>query len=212
MTFQKPIIDHPNNCNLFFYNRNLAVLLLESQHCTDGETFDYSFFIPFPLAPFDIVGHTNSFGFGNSCHEGKQKLTISRASMQIFLLEENIHTQTSQLSGKHQCINGVSSKTGYTLGNNGVDLPGTAILDHTKKICAVSGTCAGCSSVGIDIDQLGVVVLGYQIGVVADLGNKAVILLFSLCRNTAVCGNALFKWTGLRLFLRKYYRQVSFFV
>ena len=129
--------------------------------------------------------------------------------MQIFFFKIYINSKAAELSCENQGVNGVATETGYALGYDGIDFPGSAILDQSQEICAVPSACARGAPVGIYVHQLSIIVSLYQLCIVADLGCKAVALFLGLCRNTAVCCHAPFRRALLRLCPWKYHRQVS---
>lgn len=129
--------------------------------------------------------------------------------MQIFLLEININPKVTKFSGEYQGVHGIATKTGNAFCDDGIDLPGTAIIYQSEKVSAVSCSGAGCASICIYVHQYGIGILFYQLGVITDLRYEAVVLFFGLCRNTAVCGDPPFRWTLRRLRPWMYHRYVS---
>lgn len=74
--------------------------------------------------------------------------------MQVFFFKININSKAAEFSCEHQSVNGISPEAGYALGYDGINFPGSAVLNQPKKVGAVSCSCAGSTSVGISVGQL----------------------------------------------------------
>ena len=129
--------------------------------------------------------------------------------MQIFFFKKYINPKGAEFSCEDQRIHRVAPKAGNALGDDGIDLSGSAIIHQPEEVGAVSCSGAGGSSVCVYVHQHRIGIFFYQLCVIADLRRKAVVLFFSLCGYTAVGGNSSFRWTLLCHRPWVYHRYVS---
>ena len=129
------------------------------------------------------------FGFllRQGCHDCHQNFSLGIQCIDILLLEEHRDVHVFQLTRIFQAIDGVSGKTADRLGKNHIDLSSFAVLDHPVEAFSLGCVGAGNTVVGIDLNHLPFGITFDVVGVMLDLHLVAGLLLFILCRNTAVC-------------------------
>ena len=104
----------------------------------------------------------------------------------MFLLEVDINAQVPQFAGIEERVHGVATKPGHALGNDLIHQPRTAVLHEPQELRSVLHLGAGDAPVGVNAYKLAGRIPGEDLGVVADLGGKAVELLILAAGHPAV--------------------------
>ena len=167
--------------------------------------------------PADTGRGILALGLGEGAVDGDEELTFRVDGIDILLLEDDRNPEATELTGVVQGIHRISGEAGDRFGKNHIDLALPALTDHTQKVFALTGRCAGLALIGEDVHHCPVGVrhdllriVGFLIFVAVELllavgghtaigRNSQVFLLFQFLCRFLFCGDDNHFWSGLVL-------------
>lgn len=162
--------DAPDDLRFFRDDSQLTVLPAVAQHeVSPGNAFFEVSFHP----PLLVFAGGEAFLLGITCQDGKHQFTVSGGGVDGLFFKINADAQFLQLPYRFQKGHGISGKPGYGLGDDVIDLSGTAVGEHPLEILpAVSG--AGLGFVGVNAHILPAVMVADVGAVMIHLGRQGV--------------------------------------
>ena len=106
-----------------------------------------------------LNGSIHDFAFGmafflcKGSHEGEHHFAFGVKGIQPFRLKKDTDRMRKgeQFTDVSYAVHDISGKTGYALGNDEVDFPFLAVLDHQFKLVTVLQGSAGDTFIRIDL-------------------------------------------------------------
>ena len=153
----------------------------------------------------------------SDCANGEQRqhdLAVPGQRVDVFLLEPDFDAQFLEMADGFQKVDRVPGESRYALGEDDVDLPGLAVVEHSLEFRTFRRAGSADALIGVDARVLPFRVLLDQLRVVAYLRGKGVVKPFGLHGHAGVCRH-LFprrKSLDLRLYLCDFRHGITPFV
>ena len=146
------IEDASNDLRFFRDNSQLTILTTVAQHEeSPGNAFFKVSFHP----PLLVFAGGEAFLLSITCQDGKQQLSVSGGGVDGLFFKINADTQFFQLPYRFQKGHGIPGKPGYGLGDNVIDLSGTAVGEHPLEVLpTVPGAGFGFVHKNADFDTM----------------------------------------------------------
>lgn len=156
------------------------------------------------LTPFDPLRGPSAFFLGNGGHDGQPQLRITVQSVDVVIHKDNAHTQLLQLTGIGDAVQCISGETGYFLGHNQIQFPVFGAGNHPMKGFPLFRSSSGQPFICKHLEKLPFLVALDVLAEIALLALKGIGLILIVRRNTAVCGDPLFRLLESALLIHQF--------
>lgn len=140
----------------------------------------------------DVLAHGLAFLLGKARHDRKENLSLSVQRVYGLLFKIDRDVLVLELPDVLEAVEGVSGKSADGLGDDHVDVPGHALVDHAVKFIPLFGIGTGYPIISINSSQFPIRMIVNVGGVVLNLRFVAGGLLVVVGRNPAISSHTTF--------------------
>ena len=156
------------------------------------------------LAPFDPLRGPSTFLLGNGGHDSQPQLRITVQGVDVVIHKDNAHTQLLQFPGIGDAVQRISGETGYFLGHNQIQFSVLGAGNHPVKSLSLFCSGSGQPFICKHLEKLPILMALDVLAEIALLALKGIGLILIVRRNTAVCGDPLFRLLESALLIHQF--------
>ena len=143
--------DQPDDLRAFLIDNQFSVAHVIAEHIAPEHN---ALFHSPALTPPDAFRGFAALLLSKRRHQSKSKLVVGLIGIYVVIHEYQSDTILAQLAGVGDAVEQVTGESRHLFRDNHIEFTVLAVLNHTVKVLALEGICAGDSLVHIDFREL----------------------------------------------------------